>query len=58
MSEVFGEWRRGVSRCGGGLVLWLRDLLPGAGWGVLDSRGEPKVAYHHLAGRWRRSPYG
>ena len=22
--------------------------LPGAGWGVLDHRGEPKVAYHHL----------
>jgi len=29
-------------------VLWLRDLCPGAGWGILDHRGEPKVAYHHL----------
>jgi beta-mannosidase len=48
MAEVFGEWRRSASRCGGGLVLWLRDLLPGAGWGVLDHRGEPKAAYHHL----------
>ncbi|MGD0385308.1 MAG: glycoside hydrolase family 2 protein [Solirubrobacteraceae bacterium] len=48
MSEVFGEWRRGGSPCGGGLVLWLRDLCPGAGWGILDHRGEPKVAYHHL----------
>jgi beta-mannosidase len=48
MSEVFGEWRREQSGCGGGLVLWLRDLCPGAGWGVLDHRGEPKVAYHHL----------
>jgi len=48
MSEVFGEWRRGGSPCGGGLVLWLRDLSPGAGWGILDHRGEPKVAYHHL----------
>jgi beta-mannosidase len=48
MAEVFGEWRTSRSRCGGGLVLWLRDLVAGAGWGVLDSRGEPKVAYHHL----------
>ena len=48
MAEVFGEWRRAGSPCGGGLVLWLRDLRPGAGWGVLDHRGEPKVAYHHL----------
>jgi beta-mannosidase len=48
MSEVFGEWRRVGSRCGGGLVLWLKDLVPGAGWGVLDHRGEPKLAYHHL----------
>jgi beta-mannosidase len=48
MAEVFGEWRRAGSPCGGGLVLWLRDLAAGAGWGVVDHRGEPKVAYHHL----------
>ena len=48
MAEVFGEWRRAGSPCGGGIVLWLRDLVPGAGWGLFDHRGEPKVAYHHL----------
>lgn len=32
----------------GALVLWLGDLAPGAGWGLLDSRGEPKAVYHHL----------
>ncbi len=48
MAEVFGEWRRAGSPCGGGLVLWLQDLLPGAGWGVVDHRGIPKLAYHHL----------
>lgn len=31
MAEVFGEWRRSASPCGGGLVLWLRDVLPGPG---------------------------
>ncbi|HEY7934772.1 MAG TPA: hypothetical protein VID48_13195, partial [Solirubrobacteraceae bacterium] len=49
MAEVFGEWRRTGSSCGGGLVLWLRDLYPGAGWGVIDQSGTPKVAYHYLA---------
>jgi beta-mannosidase len=49
MAEVFGEWRRADSPCGGGLILWLRDLLPGAGWGVLDSAGRVKVAGRHLA---------
>jgi beta-mannosidase len=29
-------------------VLWLRDLVAGAGWGLLDHRGVPKVAFHHL----------
>jgi beta-mannosidase len=48
MAEVFGEWRRASSSSGGGLVLWLRDQRPGAGWGVLDHRGIPKVAWHHL----------
>ncbi len=48
MAAVFGEWRRAESPSGGGLVLWLRDLMPGAGWGLVDSLGEPKVAYHHL----------
>ena len=48
MAEVFGEWRRADSRCGGGVILCLRDLSAGAGWGVLDNRGEPKVVYYHL----------
>lgn len=48
MAEVFGEWRRTGSACGGGLVLWLRDLVAGAGWGLLDHHGRPKAAFHHL----------
>ena len=48
MAETFGEWRRDGSPCRGALVLWLTDLRPGAGWGLLDHRGAPKVALHHL----------
>ena len=48
MAAVFGEWRRAASTCGGGLVLWLRDLVPGAGWGLVDHSGEPKRPYHAL----------
>jgi beta-mannosidase len=48
MAEVFGEWRREASPCRGALVMCLRDLVPGAGWGVLDHAGDPKDAYHHL----------
>jgi beta-mannosidase len=50
MAAVFGEWRRAGSPCGGGLVLWLRDLVPGAGWGLVDSQGTPKRALHYLRG--------
>jgi beta-mannosidase len=49
MSAVFGEWRRAGSPCGGGLVLWLRDLVPGAGWGLVDHSGAPKRALQGLA---------
>lgn len=48
MAETFGEWRRRASRCGGALVLWLTDLVPGAGWGLLDSRHRPKVPYQYV----------
>ena len=48
MAEVFGEWRRPASTCNGGLVLWWRDVVPGAGWGIVDRDGRPKAAYHHL----------
>ena len=48
MAETFGEWRRAQSPCRGALVLWCKDLVDGAGWGLLDARGEPKVALWHL----------
>lgn len=48
MAATFAEWRRKRSACGGGLVWFLRDLVPGAGWGILDSFGQPKAAYYAL----------
>jgi beta-mannosidase len=48
MTEVFGEWRRPASGCAGGFVLWLRDLEPGAGWGLIDCEGHPKPVLRAL----------
>jgi beta-mannosidase len=48
MAEVFGEWRRADSPCAGGIILQAADLVPGAGWGILDSDGVPKAAYWFL----------
>jgi beta-mannosidase len=48
MGAAFAEWRRARSSCNGALVLFLRDLWPGAGWGVIDSTGLPKAPYYYL----------
>ncbi|HVR01443.1 MAG TPA: glycoside hydrolase family 2 protein [Polyangia bacterium] len=48
MAQVFGEWRRARSTSAGGLVWFLRDLWPSAGWGVVDVAGAPKAAYYAL----------
>jgi beta-mannosidase len=48
MARVFAEWRRRDASCRGGLVWFLQDLWPGAGWGVLDSRGLPKSPWWYL----------
>jgi beta-mannosidase len=48
MEASFGEWRRPGSSCGGALLLFLRDLWAGAGWGVLDDAGGAKSAWHAL----------
>jgi len=51
--HVFAEWRRVGSHCGGGLIWQLQDLVPGAGWGVIDSTGQPKPIWHALRRAFR-----
>jgi beta-mannosidase len=48
MAAAFSEWRRKRSTCRGALLWFWRDLWCGAGWGVIDSLGTPKAAYHYL----------
>ncbi len=53
MEATYAEWRREGSVTRGALVWWLRDLFPGAGWGVIDSAGAPKAAYYGLRRAFR-----
>jgi beta-mannosidase len=49
MAAAFCEWRRRRSSCRGALVWFWRDLWDCAGWGLLDSQGQPKAALRYLA---------
>jgi beta-mannosidase len=48
MERTFAEWRRARSQCRGALIWFLRDLWPGAGWGVVDAAGAPKACWYAL----------
>ena len=53
MESVFALWRRQGSPTGGGLVWFLRDLSPGAGYGVIDAGLEPKSVWYGLRRAFR-----
>jgi len=53
MSQVFSEWRSNHSQCNGGLVWFMKDFWPGAGWGIIDSNGLPKACYYYLKRCWQ-----
>ena len=48
IEETFNEWRRVGSTCQGALVWQWQDVVPGAGWGLLDSHGRRKPAWYAL----------
>jgi beta-mannosidase len=52
MKQVYAEWRRPDSCCGGGLVWFFKDIAPGAGWGIIDSENQPKAVYYYLKRAW------
>ncbi|MFC3695251.1 glycoside hydrolase family 2 protein [Chenggangzhangella methanolivorans] len=53
LEEAYAEFRRPGSATRGALVWLLQDLMPGAGWGVIASDGEPKSAWHGLKRAFR-----
>ncbi|MBP1852033.1 glycoside hydrolase family 2 protein [Rhizobium halophytocola] len=52
-TETFAEWRRPRSTCNGALVWTFQDLMPGAGWGLVDSSGEPKPVWYAMKRAFR-----
>ncbi len=52
MRRVYAEWRSPAHECGGALVWFLRDFVPGAGWGIVDAAGRPKASYWYLKRAW------
>jgi beta-mannosidase len=53
VEAIYAEWRRAGSGCNGALVWTLQDLLPGPGWGIIDSTGEPKPVWYGLRRAFR-----
>ena len=52
MQLAYDYWRSDRSRCNGGLIWFLNDIVPGAGWGLIDSDGNAKPVYHFLKRSW------
>jgi beta-mannosidase len=53
IEATFAEWRRAGSTCHGALIFTLQDLLPGPGWGLVDSTGLPKPVWHAVRRAFR-----
>ncbi len=52
MEHVYGYWRSDRSSCGGGLIWFLNDIVPGAGWGYIDSDAQAKPLFYFLRRCW------
>jgi beta-mannosidase len=53
VEATYAEWRRKGSRCNGALIWTLQDLVPGAGWGVIDAMREPKPVWYAMRRAFR-----
>jgi beta-mannosidase len=53
MAAAFSEWRSAHSNCRGALIWFLKDLRPGAGWGLLDNEGTPKACFYFVRRSWQ-----
>ncbi|MGU3291662.1 glycosyl hydrolase [Williamsia sp. M5A3_1d] len=51
MAACHAHWRLDP-RCGGALVLTAADTVPGAGWGLIDADGDPKLPLSVLSRVW------
>ncbi len=49
VTQAVAEWRRPGSPCAGLVLVALRDLRMGAGWGLLDAAGQPKAPWFAFA---------
>lgn len=52
MKRSVETWRMN-DKTNGALILTLRDLSVGAGWGLLDSHGVPKAPYYFVKRAWQ-----
>jgi beta-mannosidase len=48
MLRTLANWRAANQPCRGALIWFFKDLIPGAGWGLIDSSNQPKAAYYFV----------
>jgi len=52
IARVFDQWRQPENRCNGALIWLMKDILPGAGWGYIDSDNRKKPLFYFLKRAW------
>ncbi|MCH9695845.1 MAG: glycoside hydrolase family 2 protein [Gammaproteobacteria bacterium] len=52
MEATFKTWMHTDNPCRGALIWFMKDLVPGAGWGFIDSDNRPKPLFYYLRRAW------